>query len=507
MNKKKIPQTRRRSVRAGARRHAFHGLCTLLLTAFVAMQPALWNAEPAAARATVYNISENSHMGRLRITVQKSDTIEVDESFAEVLVGDPEIADVLPMTNHTIYILGKQVGSTNVAIYNKSKELIGVLDLEVAFDVAGVAAAIKQSVNGAHVKVASVNGRLLLNGTVPDAPALTKVLNLANQFAPNAVSNALSVGSPQQVMLEVRFVEASRSAGRELGIRWDVAANRFIAATAPPGFGLVSGAVPFGAIVGSLLSGGVNADIIIDALEEKGLARRLAEPNLVALSGETASFLAGGEFPIPVGAEDNQIRIEFKKFGVGLSFTPTVLSGGLINLEIEPEVSQLDPNNTLRLLNAEIPGLIVRRAQTTVELRDGQSFAIAGLLQSDHSKATAQLPWIGSVPVIGALFKSSSFQKEETDLVIIVTPRLVRPASPDQQLATPFDNSRPGNDVDFFLMGDMEVSNDVIGYFESGGEKEGPFGHIIPMGSRETREPEGKISFFSGNGVRRYNDK
>ncbi len=503
----KTPRWGQRVARAEARRRAVWIACGIMLAAFFAVQPALMGAGTAMAGATVYNISENSHMGDLRITVQKSETIEVDQSFAEVLVGDPDIADVLPMTNHTIYILGKKVGSTNVAIYNNNKELIGVLDLEVAYDVAGVSAAIKHSVAGAHVKVASINGRLLLNGTVPDAPALTKVLNLANQFAPNAVGNALSVGSPQQVMLEVRFVEASRSAGRELGIRWDVAANRFIAATAPPGFGLVSGAVPFGTIIGSLLSGGLDADIIIDALEEQGLARRLAEPNLVALSGDTASFLAGGEFPIPVGADDDGIRIEFKKFGVGLSFTPTVLSGGLINLEIEPEVSQLDPNNTIRLLNAEIPGLIVRRAHTTVELRDGQSFAIAGLLQSDHSKATAQLPWIGSVPVIGALFKSSSYQKEETDLVIIVTPRLVRPTNPDQKLATPFDNLSPGNDVDFFLMGNMEVPNDVISYFESGGQLEGPFGHIIPVGSTETQETATTLGFFSGNGVRRYNDK
>ena len=482
----------------------------MMLVALIGVQPVFWGADTAHALATVYNISEDSHMGRLRVTVQKSKTIEVDQAFAEVLVGDPEIADVLPMTNHTIYILGKDVGSTNVAIYDKDKALIGILDLEVAYDVGGVSAAIDQSVPSARVRVASVNGRLLLNGTVPDAPALTKVLNLANQFAPNAVSNALSVGSPQQVMLEVRFIEASRSAGRELGIRWDVAANRFIAASAPPGFGLISGAAPFSTIVGSLLSGGIDADIIIDALEEQGLARRLAEPNLVALSGDTASFLAGGEFPIPVGADDNEIRIEFKKFGVGLSFTPTVLSKGLINLEIEPEVSQLDPNNTLRLLNAEIPGLIVRRAHTTVELRDGQSFAIAGLLQSDHSKVTSQLPWIGSVPVLGSLFKSSSYQKDETDLVIIVTPRLVRPANPDQQLATPLDNARPGNDVDFFLLGDMEVPNDVISYFESGGQVEGPFGHIIPTSA--TNSPVEDTStrtfgFLGGNGARRYNEK
>lgn len=490
-------------MRAGAR-YAAALLCSLAVAALMSVQPAMMGFDAAEARAKIYSLAENNHMGRLRITVQKSQTIEVDETFTEVLVGDPAIADVLPMTNHTIYILGKGVGSTNVSIYNKSKELIGILDLEVAYDAVGVGAAIRHSVPGAKVKVASVNGRLMLNGTVPDAPALTKVLNLANQFAPGAVSNALSVGSPQQVMLEVRFIEANRTAGRELGVRWDVVGKKFAAAT---GNGLITSTSPFGAILGALLSGGVDADVLIEALEEKGVARRLAEPNLVALSGDTASFLAGGEFPFPVGADEDEVRIEFKKFGVGLTFTPTVLSGGLINLEIEPEVSQLDLTTTLRLANIEIPSLIVRRAHTTVELRDGQSFAIAGLLQANHSKATQQLPWLGTVPVLGALFKSNSYQKNETDLVIIVTPRLVRPANPDQLLASPLDNSKPANDVDFFLMGEMEVPTNVISYFKSGGQLEGPFGHIIPTGSNEVQSTERKFGFLSGNGVKRYNDK
>jgi len=480
-------------------------ICTLLIVAFTGLQPTYWGFDSADARTNVFRLSENSHMGRLRVTIQKSDTIEVDEPFAEVLVGDPEIADVLPLTNHTIYVLGKRVGSTNVSIYDKNKELLGVLDLEVAYDARGLTNTLKDNVTGARIKVSSVNGRLLLSGTVPDAPSLTKVLNLANQFAPDAVSNALSVGSAQQVMLEVRFVEASRTAGRELGVRWDVVSKKFTALT---GNGLINATTPFGAILGSLLSGGVDADVLIEALEENGLARRLAEPNLVALSGDTASFLAGGEFPIPVGADNNEIRIEFKKFGVGLSFTPTVLADGLINLEIEPEVSQLDPTNTLRLANVEIPSLVVRRAHTTVELRDGQSFAIAGLLQTNHSKAVKQLPWLGSVPVLGALFRSSSYQKEETDLVIIVTPRLVEPASPNQRLATPLDNLQPGNDVDFFLNGKMEVPQDVISYFKSGDLIHGPHGHIIPSSYRpEQTKTVTYYGFLGGTGARNYHDK
>jgi pilus assembly protein CpaC len=207
-----------------------------------------------------------------------------------------------------------------------------------------------------------------------------------------------------------------------------------------------------------VLAGGTTADIFVKALEEKGLARRLAEPNLVALSGDTASFLAGGEFPFPVSAENDKISVEFKKFGIGLAFTPTVLSAGQINLKIEPEVSELDASNFIRVSkDVEIPTLIVRRASTTVELRDGQSFAIAGLLQSNHIKNQRQLPWLGDVPVLGALLRSSAWQKKETDLVIIVTPRLVKPRVPGQKLVTPLDSHVPSNDKEFFLDGRQEV--------------------------------------------------
>ena len=214
----------------------------------------------------------------------------------------------------------------------------------------------------------------------------------------------------------------------------------------------------------------IKADVIVRALEERGLARRLAEPNLVALSGDQASFLAGGEFPFPVAAENDKITIEFKKFGVGLAFTPTVLTQGNINLKIEPEVSELDPTNSIKVNSVEIPSLVVRRASTTIELRDGQSFAIAGLLQSSHVSNQRQLPWVGQVPIIGALFRSAAFQKKETDLVIIVTPRLVKPRVPGEKIATPLDSKLPANDKEFFLKGIQEVDAKA---------KEILIGHII----------------------------
>jgi pilus assembly protein CpaC len=188
------------------------------------------------------------------------------------------------------------------------------------------------------------------------------------------------------------------------------------------------------------------------------VARSLAEPNLVALSGDTASFLAGGEYPVPVPGTLGQVTIDYKRYGVGLAFTPTVLGGGLINLRIEPEVSQLDFSHLVTVAGISVPPLIVRRASTTVELRDGQSFVIGGLLQSVGQNAISQLPWLGDVPVLGSLFRSASYQKNETDLAIIVTPRLVRPARPGDIIKTPLDTSLPVNDVDLFLMGKTEVT-------------------------------------------------
>ena len=266
-------------------------------------------------------------------------------------------------------------------------------------------------------------------------------------------------------MLEVRFVEASRNAGRELGVNWRAVGKNFGAAgtaalnvAASTGNGLPTGNTPFGTIIGRVLSSGIEADVIVQALEERGLARRLAEPNLITMSGEKAHFLAGGEFPIPVAGDNTQITIEYKKFGVSLTFTPTVLANGVINLSIEPEVSQLDYTNTVRTATVAVPALIVRRASTVVELHDGQSFAVAGLLQSINQETQEQLPWLADVPIIGTLFRSAAFERKETDLAIIVTPRLVRPARPGQRLKTPLDNTAPANDLDLFLNGRQEVS-------------------------------------------------
>jgi pilus assembly protein CpaC len=326
---------------------------------------------------------------------------------------------------------------------------------------------------------------------------------VGKQFAPDVI-NSVSVASPQQVMLEVRFIEISRQAGRDLGFQWNVFSHGSVVnigsrqqagnlpITAPTtstqipagevAAGVLSGTSPYGFALARMINGGTATDLLINALEQKGVARSLAEPNLVALSGDTASFLAGGEFPVPVPGSLGQVSIEYKRYGVGLAFTPTVLSRGLINLKIEPEVSQLDTSHPVQVAGISVPPLIVRRASTTVELRDGQSFALGGLLQNTNTTDQQQLPWLGDVPVLGTLFKSASYQKNETDLAIIVTPRLVRPARPGDNIATPFDKSVPPNDRDFFLLGKNEIPRQAarIAY----GAELPMTGHIIDLPKR-----------------------
>src|SRR5439155_11910423 len=265
----------------------------------------------------------------------------------------------------------------------------------------------------------------------------------------------------------------------------------------PPGAGvplfqtagtLLSGASPFGVAVASLAGNGKSLDLVLSALETKGLIRNLAEPELIALSGDTASFLAGGEYPVPTCQSAQTtgagcaITIQYTPFGVQLTFNPTVLENGIINLRLAPSVSELNFATAITLNGFTIPSLDKREARTTVELRDGQSFSIAGLLRNENRRAISQLPWIGSVPVLGALFGSKSYTDAQTDLVVIVTPHLVAPAVPGQRLATPDDNHIPSNDVDFFLMGQMEQRKTFRNYITSGGDIQGPYGHILGQG-------------------------
>jgi pilus assembly protein CpaC len=436
-------------------------------------------AGPARGADRTVEIAGKQRTSALTIAIGKSETVRVDKSFTNVVVGDPDIAEAVPLSDHALSILGKKIGMTRVSVYADGKTQVGVFDIEISYDVSVLAHELAVRFPAAHFKVSSVNGRIMLSGSAPDAVALDKAITIARQFGPDVI-NAVRVAQPQQVMLEVRFVEASRSAGRELGVQWNVVAKNLSATVGNAA--LLSGNAPFGVLVGKLIGNGVEVDPMINALEQQGLARRLAEPNLVTLSGDTASFLAGGEIPIPVSNNLGQVTVEYKKYGVGLAFTPTVLDKGLINLKIEPEVSQIDPNNFFQSGQIRIPALIVRRANTTIELRDGQSFAIAGLLQNVSTTDQSQLPWIGDLPVIGALMRSASYQKQETDLVIIVTPRLVAPTRPGDAVRTPLDNTAPANDADLFLLGRGEVPAKLARNAADQGPK--PIGHFLDLPDR-----------------------
>ena len=487
------------SVAAKGRRHSDRGnLASALLRG-----AAIWLALAFTIMATLMPAAHaqknvtfaNARTTRVTVTVGKSEDVRTDQSFVDIMVGDPDVADVNPLTDHALSILGKKIGTTRVTVYGPEKKAVGIFDVEVSYDVSRLSAEIARFTGGG-ITVHSVDGRIMLSGTAPDAVTLDKAVTIAKQFAPDVI-NTVQVMQPQQVMLEVRFIEASRSASRELGVQWNMFGKRMLAnignqtqpgqlpITAPGGSfqqpnlgvgglnvgpaattispvvaaGILSGASPFGFLIGRLIGGQFPLDVELNMLEQKGLIRDLAQPNLVALSGDTASFLAGGEYPIPVPGSLGQTAIEYKKYGVGLAFTPTVLHNGQINLVIKPNVSQLDPTHGVSITGGvSVPALIVREASTTVELRDGQSFMLGGLLLNTSQANQDQLPWIGDVPVLGALFRSAAYQKNESDLVILVTPHVVKPLTPSDPVHTPLDSTLPGNDVDFFLMGQAEVS-------------------------------------------------
>ncbi len=331
----------------------------------------------------------------------------------------------------------------------------------MSYDVTQLSSEIER-VSGSGIKVASINGRIYLSGTAPDAVTLDKAVMIARQFAPDPI-NTVKVLQQQQVLLEVRFIEVDRTASRELGVQWNAfgskatvnigdqaiatggASSVTLPVTATTAAGVLSGTAPFGFAVAQLLGNSQNSlSLAINALEQKGLARALAEPNLVALSGDTASFLAGGQIPIPQASATGTPSFAYQYYGVGLSFTPTVLNDGVINLAIKPQVSEIDPSVSVTIAGASVPGLTMRQASTTLELRDGQSFMLGGLLQNNSSTAQSQLPWVGNLPVLGALFRSSQYQKSETDLVIVVTPHIVHPLRPSDVVRTPFDSTPAG---------------------------------------------------------------
>lgn len=395
------------------------------------------------------------HAGQLEVPLNKSQVVTADAAISRAMVGNAEVADVFPISDRSVYVLGKKIGTTSLTLYDRGNRVISVLDVAVGPDVISLRKQLAELVPGEEIEARISNSSIVLSGLVSDPGKADKAVRLAGAYAGEDVINLMSLGSSQQIMLEVKFSEVSRQAGKQLGIRsfgisdggsfeWAIGdGSRLVRGEDGTGvLELAEVTDTFGVFRKTFGAFGTNIEAILDALERKGLVHTLAEPTLVALSGEKASFLAGGEFPIPVqqgnnAGGNNGITVEFKPFGVGLGFTPTVLGDSVINLVVEPEVSSIDPSASVTINGLTVPGLQTRRASTTLELRDGESFAIAGLLQRDITTAVRQLPILGSLPIIGALFRSSDFQKGETELLIVVTPRLVKPIRPDQvQLPT-----------------------------------------------------------------------
>lgn len=427
---------------------AFSLAAALTAGATPAPEPTL--AQPVAARQSGL---AGPAQRDLTVTVNRSTPVSISRPFKRIAVSQPEIADASPTSDNRLYVRGRTIGTTNILIYDEDGDLVEVIDVRVQHDIGAIESDVAALFPDVRLAMRTVAQRLHVRGEVPDDETAAEIIQIASSYAPDAVIDALKVNRPQQVMLEVRFVEASREDVKEIGIGNEVSrAGDFLFAT---GSSILSGGAPksIASILGS--SGGVNIDLFLNALEERGIIRTLAEPNLVARSGETASFLAGGEFPVPVAADEDTITIEFREFGVSLEFTPTILADNKISLEVNPEVSQLDPRNSVILSNVEIPALSVRRAKTLVELEDGQSFAIAGLIQNTVDSSSVQTPFLGDVPILGALFRSNRFRENETELVIIITPRLALPAPAGTRLPDPLSGSTETSDAERLLLGTL----------------------------------------------------
>ena len=406
----------------------------------------------------------------LNVAMNRAVVVESDTPFAELSIANPAIADFSTLSDRTIYVLGKTPGRTTLTLLDATGRLITNVDVHVTPDVSEFKERLRQIIPNEKIEVRSANDGIVLSGSVSSMARMTRALELAERYAPERVSNLMVVSGQQQVMLKVRFAEMQRSISKSLSsslaissLGNDVSLGTETGTFLDPGNSIVSPeiAVPTGTegfLSVGLDIGSTQLAVVLEALENKGVVRTLAEPNLTALSGQEAKFLAGGEFPIPVDQGDDGITIEFKAFGVELNFVPRVVDDGIINLEMAAAVSSIDTTNSITIEGLQLPAFRRRDASTTVSMRDGQSFAIAGLLQDDFRDNNAQVPWLGDVPVLGALFRSADYQRSQTELVIIVTSHLVSPTR-GEAFALPTDRVKLPTEKDLFLNG--RVAKDV----------------------------------------------
>lgn len=401
----------------------------------------------------------------LYVTLGKADLIDVGGSVADVLVANPNIIDVMAVQANKLYVVGVAVGDTNLIVLNSVGDVIKRIDVHVTYDLQAIQSLVNDLFPEEDVHVGSIHDQVLLTGTVSTPESASKIVNIVGHYvsdlqddtgtADELISNLLDVRGEQQVMLQVKIVEATRNVIKELGVETNANDPNELSAstifgqypnnsqfgsssqTVPTGIGIATGAgialsqdavgvASF--LFDSKINGLGSVGLFLNALEEEDLANILAEPNLTTVSGETAGFLAGGEFPVPTGRDQvGNIVIEFREFGVSLNFRPIVLSEERISLQMNTEVSSLDFDNAVVLANITVPGRDIRRVETTVEMPSGASLMIAGLLSSDAVKGMSGLPGIANTPVLGKLVSSDSFRRDETELVIIVTPYLVEP--------------------------------------------------------------------------------
>jgi len=456
-----------------------------------AITAALFLATAPSAAAQGAPLQGGGRNYELVVGAGKSEVLELPEPYTDLMIADPKIADVLPLNRHSVYVVGKSQGATALTIYGPGRRLIAAANVVVSADIDGFKSRLASILPAERdISAQAANQSLVVSGTVSSPVALQQVLALAESYAPKNVVNMMGVEGTQQVMLSVRFVEMNRTIAKN--IRANV--NR-LSTNSNPSIAVFTGDTnlnglandTFG-VVSALYNN--NLEVLLDALENKGLIKTLAEPTLVAMSGDTANFLAGGEFPIPVAQSSAggvpTITIEYKQFGVALAFTPTILKDGLVNIVVDPEVSSIDPSVSVDLGVIEVPGIKVRRAHTTVELRDGESFTIAGLLKDDYESQVRQYPFVGDIPILGALFRSSGYKREETELVIVVTPRLVTPRR-GGSIAMPGDRWAPPSDFELFLFGSQRARGGkmkpedraLISADPATAGIEGPHGHVL----------------------------
>lgn len=438
------------------------------LLAATALGLTLGIAAKAPAGAETLRVMSGSPSSALNVPMNRAVVVESDIPFAELSIANPGIADISTLSDRSIYVLGKAPGRTTLTLLGADGRLISNVDVHVAPDVAEFKERLRQILPGEPIEVRTANDGIVLSGQVSSTVKLDRALDLANRYAPDRVSNLMTVGGTQQVMLKVRFAEMQRSVSKNLssslaiqgGSRWGF--NGETGTWLAPGNSLNGGnninarnnansALSLGFTAGSL-----QFAVLLEALESKGVVRTLAEPNLTALSGQEAKFLAGGEYPIPV-ATDNGIAVQYKPFGVEMNFTPVVVDGDVINLTLMTAVSSIDNSVSLNAGGVSVNAFKRRETSTTVEMRDGESFAIAGLLQDDFRNINGQVPWLGDVPILGALFRSAEYQRNQSELVIIITPHLVTPTR-GEALALPTDRVRPPTEREFFLFGKIEGS-------------------------------------------------